>query len=95
MSGSSGWKFSVTIPSWTTTTLESDEPVVVRKRKRESGIDGMRLFDGRRSSKTRSLLFRLLPGTFFSRLSLVPIVISGASGIIETQNQGPETLPIQ
>lgn len=31
MSGSSGWKFSVTIPSWTTTTLESDEPVVVRR----------------------------------------------------------------
>ena len=26
----SGWKFSVTIPSWTQTTLENDEVVVVR-----------------------------------------------------------------
>lgn len=26
----SGWKFSVTVPSWTQTTLENDEVVVVR-----------------------------------------------------------------
>lgn len=44
----SGWKFSVTVPSWTTTTLESDEPVVVRdgKKERERALrtDGMRPF---------------------------------------------------
>ena len=75
----SGWKFSVTIPSWTTTTLESDEPVVVRKKGAAQSMACVCLMLVVHAlSKSLSVL-PPSPEPLFSCLFLVPSVISDAS----------------